>query len=244
MPPWFSCFRSLLAQQASPSPLPNSEADLAGYNLYYDTNSSGDYQNVINVGNQPQYTFVGLETGVTYRIALTAYDVYHNESDFSEEIQILIPQPDFKMEIGEVSLNHEWVRVDFQQPFVDPVVVANPLSCIGGDPTTARIRNVDGNGFEIRVQEWDYLNELHNKVESVSYLVMERGSYILDDGTRLEANSFATDDTGTFGTVSFDQPFQQVPVITTSIITENGSSAVTGRLQAISTESFQYCMQE
>ncbi len=90
------------------------------------------------------------------------------------------------LEAGEVEVNHEWQRVTFTQSFVDPVVVAKPLSYNGSHPAVVRIRNVNATGFDIRVQEWDYLDGNHT-LETVGYLVMESGSYTLEDGTRVEA---------------------------------------------------------
>ena len=64
---------------------PNTEPDVAGYNIYYGT-SSRSYRYSIDVGNATTYTIQGLTQGVTYYIALTAYDSADNESDFSNEV--------------------------------------------------------------------------------------------------------------------------------------------------------------
>jgi hypothetical protein len=64
---------------------PNEEPDLDGYKIYYGT-SSRNYSNTVDVGNTTQYTISGLNDGVTYYFAATAYDAYENESDFSEEV--------------------------------------------------------------------------------------------------------------------------------------------------------------
>jgi hypothetical protein len=44
------------------------------------------YDKVIEVGNVLEYTITGLEEGVTYFLAATAYDTDDNESAFSEEL--------------------------------------------------------------------------------------------------------------------------------------------------------------
>jgi len=64
---------------------PNTEDDLRGYKVYYGT-QSGEYDFVINAGNVTQYTVWGLEPGTLYYLALTAYDISGNESDFSAEV--------------------------------------------------------------------------------------------------------------------------------------------------------------
>jgi hypothetical protein len=43
---------------------------------------------------------------------------------------------------------------------------------------------------------------------------------------------------------SFNQTFQKTPVVISSIASFNGSDTVTGRLRNISTQDFEFCMQE
>jgi hypothetical protein len=64
---------------------PNTEYDLAGYNIYYGI-QPGNYDSITDVGNVTQYTVSNLEAGTQYYFAVTAYDTSGNESDFSEEV--------------------------------------------------------------------------------------------------------------------------------------------------------------
>jgi len=58
--------------------------DLAGYRLYYDTDSLGYlYQHSLDVGTETSFTFSGLPVGTTYYIAVTCYDTDDNESWYS-----------------------------------------------------------------------------------------------------------------------------------------------------------------
>jgi hypothetical protein len=63
---------------------PNGESDLAGYKIYYGISSQG-YINFVDVGRVTSYRLGDLLDDTTYFVALTAYDVAGNESDFSEE---------------------------------------------------------------------------------------------------------------------------------------------------------------
>jgi hypothetical protein len=63
----------------------NSETDIAGYRLYYGS-VSGQYDYVVDVGNQTNYTLNGLRAGQTYYIAATAYNTSGYESDYSNEV--------------------------------------------------------------------------------------------------------------------------------------------------------------
>lgn len=71
---------------------PNIETDLAGYKIYYGV-ASRTYTTVINVGNVTTYSVHGLDQGVTYFFAATAYDTSNNESGYSNEVSGL-PQKD------------------------------------------------------------------------------------------------------------------------------------------------------
>ena len=147
------------------------------------------------------------------------------------------------IEVGKLQLDHNWTWVDLKEPFRDPIVIAKSLSLNFRDPAVVRIRNVDSSGFEIRVQEWDYLDGVH-KNEEVSFLVMDRGSYALEDGTLIEAGTFETSMVGSFGPVTFSQTFQTTPVIMASIASFNEEDTVTGRIRNITADGFEFCMQE
>jgi hypothetical protein len=149
-----------------------------------------------------------------------------------------------KIEVGEVQINHLWKRVAFSKPFADPIIVAKPLSYNGDDPAVVRIRNVDNTGFEIRVQEWEYLDGTHDYPENVGYVVMDRGIYTVKDGSMLQAGSFETNGTNSFVSVSLDQSFQAIPVILSAVTSFNEGDAVGIRIRNVSKTGFEFCMQE
>lgn len=69
----------------------NVESDLAGYKLYWDSNSSAPYANNVTVGNTTVYqkTF----TAGLWFIALTAFDASGNESGYSNEVVFYVEAP-------------------------------------------------------------------------------------------------------------------------------------------------------
>jgi len=69
---------------------PNSEPDLAGYEIYYGT-ASRNYSFHVDVGNVTTYTLTGLQPGVTYYFAATAYSTQGLESDYSNEVVYTVP---------------------------------------------------------------------------------------------------------------------------------------------------------
>ena len=88
-------FSPLLIQHADAASVtlawdPNSEPDVAGYRLYYGK-TMGNYESVIDVGNQTAWNPPDLEDGTTYFFTVTAYNIFGYESDFSSELRY--PEP-------------------------------------------------------------------------------------------------------------------------------------------------------
>ena len=69
----------------------NTEPDLDGYIVYYGT-YSGSYQQSVDVGLTTSRDIDELDQGTTYYFAVSAYDTSGNESPFSSEASILIPE--------------------------------------------------------------------------------------------------------------------------------------------------------
>ena len=63
----------------------NVDEDLAGYIVYYGTNSK-NYKYDVDVGDETSCTVSNLKSGKKYYFAVTAYDEEGNESAYSAEI--------------------------------------------------------------------------------------------------------------------------------------------------------------
>jgi hypothetical protein len=66
-----------------------------------------------------------------------------------------------ELEFGQIDLDHNWKTVNLQKTFNNPVVIMGALSYNGGHPSTLRVRNVQESSFEVRVNEWMYLDNWH-----------------------------------------------------------------------------------
>ena len=145
------------------------------------------------------------------------------------------------IESGEISVGSTWVSVPLTGTFTEPVVIAGPPSTNDTQPCVIRVRNVTPFGFEIRLAEWDYLDGKH-QLETVSYLVMDKGRTTLPDGTIVEAGSFAG--TTTNQNVRFSGLFNTIPVVLTTIASENEIDTISSRTSKITTASFAYYFKE
>ncbi|MBN2845407.1 MAG: choice-of-anchor D domain-containing protein, partial [Deltaproteobacteria bacterium] len=71
---------------------PNPEPDIAGYEVYYGV-SSGNYSDMIDVGNYTSCTIGDLETAVIYYFAAKAYNTAGYRSDYSDEVTYTPAEP-------------------------------------------------------------------------------------------------------------------------------------------------------
>ncbi|NOX80936.1 MAG: PKD domain-containing protein [Deltaproteobacteria bacterium] len=175
----------------------------------------------------------------TYTVTLKVKDNKGAVSESSTVVTVRsgVTNPSLAVELGELLLNTSWSHVVFKESFVNPVVVAGPLSYNDPDPAVVRIRNVTATGFDIRIQEWGYLDGSHAE-ETVDYIVMEQGSYILDNGARVEAGTFFGG--ARFKKHKFIKAFRRKPVLLTSVLSNNEEGALNGRIRGLSRRKFKF----
>ncbi len=136
-----------------------------------------------------------------------------------------------------------WHTIPLAREYDDPVVVVGPVSRVGPEPGVLRVRNVRANAFEVRFQEWDYLDGTHLK-ERLFYLVADRGIQSLA-GLILEAgytDSSAIVREG-LQDISFALPFPAVPGVFASVMTENDPQPVTLRISGRTPLGFRMALQ-
>ncbi|MFQ5825253.1 MAG: FlgD immunoglobulin-like domain containing protein [bacterium] len=117
----FFCFLFFLPLIQSGSVIiswdPNKESDLSGYKIYFGT-ASRSYEQVLDVGNVTSHRISDLESGMHFFFTVTAYDFSGNESVFSEEVNIEIP--DTPSDSSETEQNEQVLQplvYNFPNPF-------------------------------------------------------------------------------------------------------------------------------
>ncbi len=170
-------------------------------------------------------------------------DLGANSQPTSKTIVAEEPEDEIALnyEIGGLGLTDEWVRINFENTFNNPAVFLSPPTNNDTEAVITRLRNLDKLGFEVRLQEWDYLDGKHTQ-ETVNYLAIEQGQTILPDGTLIDVGIF--NGSSKTQTISFNQSFASPPVVLTTIVSENEKDAVTGRISNVTTTSFAYLFQE
>jgi len=158
----------------------------------------------------------------------------------SVNVNVTLPEPDqIVNETGIASISQTsrdvWQTVNLTKTFNDPVILFSPLTYNGADQAHIRVRNVTGNSFQFKIEEWDHLDGVHGQ-ESVKYAVLEAGVYNLSDGRVLEAGN--TTAKVSFQTVSLNNVFAQTPVIITQITSETSTKAGSSIVDNVTTTSF------
>jgi hypothetical protein len=136
------------------------------------------------------------------------------------------------------------MKIPLAKEYLNPVVVAKPVSSYGGDPGVIRIRNVSHNSFELRYNEWAYKDGWHTQ-ERVFYMVVEAGIRSVAELT-VEAKKLNTSKLLADGweAITFSASFSQTPSVFTSVQTCNGADPVTTRLSDCTTAGFDLTMDE
>ncbi|MEL7533755.1 MAG: PQQ-dependent sugar dehydrogenase, partial [Bacteroidota bacterium] len=162
----------------------------------------------------------------------------------SDWINGLLPtQNDTLGEVGQVSVDDNWLTVNLNRTYQRPIIVAGAPSYAGVDPIIVRVRNVNQNSFEIRIEEWD-CQDLTHAFETVPYLVVEAGIHLLPNGKKLMADTLSLDHN--FIDHAFPQSFANTPVVLAQTMSTREASAVTIRQNEnnASTSSFRLRLQE
>lgn len=179
----------------------------------------------------------------TFTATLLVTDNAAAQSSFSTTITVA-PEtitPDFNIELGEISVNSNWARVEIITPFQNPIVIAGPPTSGDSEPCVVRLQNISPTGFDIKLDEWDYLDNIHGN-ENVSYIVMEKGRFTLSDGTQVEAGNLSG--TTSFKPFTFTQAFNLDPVVISTVASNNETDTISGRIRNTSKTGFEYYFHE
>jgi len=157
--------------------------------------------------------------------------------------------------IGEVgfiddALTHEPYTVMLSRSYVNPVVLATPVSRDGGDTSVVRITDVQADRFTLYVHEGPDRDGAHT-TEAVSWIVLEAGSWTLPDGTRLEVGQVNTSATvgggvvdDTWAHVNLGSPFGAAPVVVSQVHTNSDPHWVKTRQQDVTPSGFDVALEE
>ncbi len=168
---------------------PNTEEDLAGYKIHIGA-SSHTYSQIIDVGHVTTYTVSNLSDGQTYYAAITAYDIYGNESGFSNEVSTTIgapPPPEPEPEPAPEPDPEPTPEPDNSPPSASFTFSCSDLVCSFTNTST----DFDGS---VVAWSWDFGEWASSTQQSPSHTYASDGTY--------NVSLVATDDYGATDTTS------------------------------------------
>ncbi|WP_144240087.1 DsbA family protein [Haladaptatus cibarius] len=134
----------------------------------------------------------------------------------------------------------DWFSESLSTSYDSPTVIAKSLTYDGAEPAHVRLRNVGNDGFQYRIEEWEYEDGPHTS-ETFGYAVLEAGTHSLD-GVKTESGRVTTDDD--FQSVSFQQDFSDRPVVFSQAQSRRGLDAVVTRNDDVSRNGMRVCLKE
>ena len=150
------------------------------------------------------------------------------------------------MEWGTIDdVDGKWMRVPLAKSYANPVVIAKIASSRDMEPGVVRLRNIGNDSFEVRFEEWSYLDGVHSG-ERVFYIVAEKGQHDLG-GLMVEAgtvNTGALLNTGAWENVALTAPFVGAPAVFASVQTRVNTTPVTTRVNQRTSVGFRVALQE
>ncbi len=138
---------------------------------------------------------------------------------------------------GSQNVGTNFTDVSFGTGLGEAVVLAEVTSVNEDDPVTTRIRNVDGSGFEVQIEEEEALGP--HVPETVSWIAIETGTASGLDVLRTPDQLDETVDTFAFNT-SFDA----APVLLADMQTTDGGDTAALRMTALDGDSVSLFVEE
>jgi hypothetical protein len=159
---------------------------------------------------------------------------------------LTVPPPPLVIgEVGQVTaLTHMPQTILLDGAYASPVVFANAASMSSLEPAVVRVSDIQSDRFTMYLAHPSNGDGIHNTPETVTYVVLEAGSYQLADGTKITVGAVETSATvgkrilNSWESVTFPTPFESTPAIMSQIQSTNGADYLQTRYLATSVSSF------
>lgn len=210
-------------------------------------NNDNEYESIAEVSaNKKNYQELinrNLNGSADYKIKLVLKS--DDGAIESNEIKCFVTGGTSNFQYGQSYLdNTDWSYFKFKTDYdAAPVVVFGVPSYEDNTPLSSRVKSIDNSSFMFHLDTWQYLNksELNDNV-GISYLTMPAGEY---DFGGIKAEAGVVKSVGrSWRTVSFNKPFDVVPVVFVSQITSRNLYPTSVRLRNVTKTGFDIALQK
>ena len=155
------------------------------------------------------------------------------------------------VEVGQIddALTHVPQTVVLSRSYAQPVVFAQPLSTDGAATSVVRVTEVLSDRFTLYVHEAPNYGGGH-ATETVSYIVLEAGTWQVAGGKQLQVGTLATNATvgvrvsNVWAGVTFSETFSSAPVVLSQVQSNDDPHWVKTRQRYVGTGGFQVALEE
>lgn len=149
-------------------------------------------------------------------------------------------------ETGSAMINHNQKKIDFDGEYENPVVFATSVSHNGGYPAMVRFTDITGTNFKAFLEEPNYLDPGTHTNEQFSYIVLEAGTYELENGALIEVGKIDSNATvkQEWENIEFESEFTDTPIVLSQVQSHKGSDFVRTRMKNITEDGFALSMEE
>lgn len=190
-----------------------------------------DYNTAVEV-NENLWQFPVINKSIKFKAFLVS-----DGTQFVQLDQIDIGCANLQMEAGTVITDENWATVDLTNTYNSPIVVTSYFESNNTLPASTRIRNLDEDSFEIRLQH-PADSDLNS--DQITYFVIEEGKWTID-GTNVEASSLDTSTVGyknnwNYESITFSRALNN-PVVMHQVMSYNDSNWITTYVQNLTSRS-------
>jgi predicted outer membrane repeat protein len=156
-----------------------------------------------------------------------------------------VAAPSLVAQTGKASVGSDAVTVSFGATFVNPVVIATLTSAYDVGAAIARVSNVTATGFDVAVQETGDQDGVHG-AEDVSWIVVEAGTWVLADGTMIQAGltDLGLSTKQGFASIDFEAGFDADRAVLSQTQTANDAAFVKTRMDGVDGTGFAVALEE
>lgn len=136
------------------------------------------------------------------------------------------------IEVGTTSTDESWTSVPLAGGLFNetPIVFAQEQTFDGRQPVVTRLQNISESGFEVRLQEEEYLGG--HKAEDIGFVAIEPSSGTIDD-VKYEAHTVGGVTNSSWTYIDFDRSYDE-PVFLADIQTFHGPETCNLRRRSLS----------
>ncbi|MBN1622241.1 MAG: hypothetical protein JW871_06585 [Endomicrobiales bacterium] len=151
------------------------------------------------------------------------------------------------IEYTRINSTHLWGNVSFNNSYAVPIVIAGIETYNGGDPAGVRIKDLDADGMQMKIEEEQSKDtETNHTTETVSYIKFQYGNIKDSDNEVIgEAGTVSRSQAsaGSWYTIEMSRNYSN-PVVFMQVASCNDASPCHIRLKSITSSSFKYQIEE